>query len=161
MKIFSVILFLCLSISAQKVEKCACAQKDKSKVQEYFENLKEQDTFIAECERQFTQNQIAEFGKVLPRIAGEYEWSSNGCPITLVIPIFPELAKNLKVFGSVDVEIITNEKGLVIYAKAIRGKPIFYFAAEKAACFSRFYPKKICGKRVMQKQIIVYNFTLG
>ncbi len=160
MKIFSIILFLCLSISAQKVEKCACAKKDKSKVQEYFENLKEQDTFIAECEQQITQNQIAEFGKVLPKIAGEYEWSNNGCPINLVIPIFPELAKNLNIFGSVEVEIITGEKGLVIYAKAICGKPIFYFAAEKAACRSRFYPKIICGKPVFQRRIIRYDFIL-
>ena len=160
MKALTTIIFLCFSIyiSAQNLEKCACAQKDKSKVRKYFENLKEQDDFIAECEQQITQNQIAEFGKVLPKIAGECEWISNGCPIKLVIPIFPELAKNLNIFGSVEVEIIADEKGLVIYAKAIRGKPMFYSDAEVAACRSRFYPKTICGKVVKQKRIIRYNF---
>lgn len=129
-------------------------------MREYFVNLKEQNDFIIECEQQFIQNQINEFGKVSPKIAGECEWGNNGCPIELVTPTFPSLAKSLKFFGSVDVEIITDERGLVISAKAINGKPIFHFATEKAACRSRFYPVIICGKSVFQKRIIRYHFIL-
>jgi hypothetical protein len=148
--IFLVILILSFSVFSQSKDKITRTGFDKI--------LAEQSKYISECERKTKEAQLKEFGKVLPKIAGECEWGSNGCPISIVKPIYPDVARKNNLFGMVEVEIIINEKGKVVFAKAIKGKKIFYRNAEKAAFLSTYTPKIFCGKAVWQRKFIAYNF---
>ena len=132
--------------------------KKQTKVQSYFAKLEKENQFITECEAKTRESQIKEFGRILPKTAGECEWSSNGCPVSLVKPVFPESAENFTIPGSVEVEIIINKAGKVVYSKAIKGQRIFYPNAERAALLSRFQPLTLCGKPVWHKKTIRYNF---
>lgn len=148
MSLFPLIIF------AQTNEKCACSKKDKAKVRVYFANLETQSKKIAECEAQTKLQQ-----KNPPVIiAGKCEWGSSGCPVHLVKPKAPAIAKRLKISGSVDVEVIIDEEGKVICAKMIEGSKLFKAAAEQAACKARFTPVLYCGKPYKQKLTIRYNF---
>ncbi len=69
-------------------------------------------------------------------------------------------AKNSKVKGSVIVEIVVNEKGKVISAKAISGEKVLQEAAVKAALAARFTPTLLDGSPVKVKGTITYNFGL-
>ncbi len=136
------------------------AQTGKTKISDYFDKIEEQKSFIAECEAEIREAQIKEFGRVLPKISGECEWSNNGCPVSLPMPEYPKIALRHEISGVIKVEILVNENGKVVYSKAVEGKKIFHRNAENAAAHSRFYPKTACGKTVLQKRIIVYNFYI-
>ena len=154
MKIISVLIILFFSTFtfAQKEEKCACSKKDKAKVRQYFAELNEKNKFIAECEQQTKSTNRKP-------IAGGCEWGGNGCPVNIVKPDFPQNAKTLKISGTVKVEVIIDENGLVIYSKMIEGNKIFKKSAERAACKSKFTPFIFCGKRFKHRVLIEYNFS--
>jgi len=81
------------------------------------------------------------------------------CPVSLVLPLYPSEAKQLKISGSVKIEVVVNETGKVIYAKVLNGKPFLSQAARQAAFRSRFIPKNDCNKKPIKfRGIIVYNF---
>ena len=145
-----VILFFSHSVFSQTENRKS--KKDFDKI------LAEQSKFITDCETKTKESQIKEFGKVLPKIAGECEWSSNGCPIKLVKPIYPESARKRGLSGAIKIEIIIDETGKTVYAKAVKGKKVFYQNAERAALLSQYYPKTVCGKSVWQRKYIIYNF---
>lgn len=156
MKSFFLIIIFSISFSAQSSD--LLAQSRKEKIQTFQQTIAEQNNFIAECEIKIRETQIKEFGRVLPRISGEYEWTNNGCPVNLHKPFFPETAKKLRIFGAGEVEIIIDETGKVVFAKAVKGKAIFYANSEKAAFLSRFRPLILCEKPVWQKRNIRYIF---
>jgi TonB family protein len=100
--------------------------------------------------------QIAQFGKVSPRISGHC-W--DGCPTRIVLPYYPKEAKRLRIEGQVNVETIVDESGKVIYAKVIKGQPLLNQAALQAAYLSTYTPKKTCDdKSIKFRWRIVYNF---
>ncbi|MDQ3801329.1 MAG: energy transducer TonB [Acidobacteriota bacterium] len=158
-KAFLIILIAALGVSAQKRENFACSGKYKAEVREYFERLDEQQKFIAECEEKTRQSQIEKFGRAMPKISGECEWSNNGCPVSLIKPAFHRLAKTLKISGQVPVSVIIGEEGKVISARVPGGHPLLILPARKAACQSLFYPKTVCGRKIAHSRIIVYNFV--
>lgn len=145
---------------SKKQEDCACSKNHKAKVREYFENLEKQNQLIAECESKVRKEYISQNGEIPKITASGCEWTNNGCPVSLVKPKVTEFVRNLRVSGAVEVEIIINKTGKVIYAKAISGNKALYNSAVKAACKSIFSPKIICDKKIMQKKIIHYNFIL-
>lgn len=57
-----------------------------------------------------------------------------------VAPVYPELAKRMKITGDVKVDATVNEDGKVTDAKAIRGSKVLSFAAEEAVRKWRFAP---------------------
>ena len=154
---FSAIIFL-MSFSANSND--LFAQSHKEEIRAYYQIIAEQRDFIAKCQAKISESQIKKFGKVLPKISGGCEWTNNGCPMSLSKPFFPETAKRLKIFGVVEVEIIIDKTGKVVFAKAVKGKEIFYANAEKAALLSRFRPFILCEKAIWQKMIVRYNFLL-
>lgn len=156
MRLFFSIIIFSMSFSANSND--LFAQSRKEKIRTYYQIIAEQRDFIAECQAKTREAQIKEFGRILPKISGDCEWTSNGCPISLSKPVFPETAKRLKIFGVAEVEIVIDKTGKVVFAKAIRGKGIFYANAEKAALLSRFRPLILCEKEIWQKIIIRYNF---
>ncbi len=158
-KAFLIILITALGASAQSGANTACAEMYETEVCEYFEKSGERLKFIAECEEKTKQSQIEKFGRVMPKISGECEWSDNGCPVRLVKPAFPGLAKALKISGQVPVSVIIDEEGKVIFARALGGHPLLRLPARKAARKSLFYPKIACGRKIAHSRIIVYNFV--
>lgn len=79
---------------------------------------------------------------------------------TLVKPAFPPLARAAHVSGSVSVQVLIDETGQVIRARAISGNPLLQAAAVKAASESVFSPTRLSGQSVRVSGIIVYNFAL-
>ena len=94
-------------------------RESSSKLEELKEKLRAQNKFIEECEAENKEYQLKEFGRILPKIAGECEWSNNGCPISLPLPFYPQIARKYGIFGIVKVEIIIDETGKVIFLKSI------------------------------------------
>lgn len=69
-------------------------------------------------------------------------------PIAKVQPIYPELARRMKVTGTVHVAIVVDTTGKVISAKAVDGSPILRGSAELAVKQWRFKPSTMNGKPV-------------
>lgn len=66
----------------------------------------------------------------------------NDCPVIKCrakIP-YPPLAKLANVTGVVLVHILVNDQGKTLYARVLRGNPLFWAATRKAACDSQFHP---------------------
>ena len=74
-------------------------------------------------------------------------------------PSYPKEAKEEKIGGLVSINLVIDEKGRAIWAKAIDGHPLLQEAALRAACRVRYSPIKISGRAVKASGIISYNFV--
>lgn len=83
----------------------------------------------------------------------------NGKAISLPKPIIPAEAIASKASGAVVVEVIVDEEGNVISAKAISGHETLRVACEAAARQAKFSPTLAGGKAVKVGGRIVYNFV--
>lgn len=83
----------------------------------------------------------------------------NGKADVLVKPQYPAAARAVNASGAVKVEILIDEKGNVVSAKAISGHPLLRAASEKAALESKFPPTFLDGKAVKVSGTILYNFV--
>ena len=79
--------------------------------------------------------------------------------ITEVKPEYPPNAKKMNATGTVEVEIMISEAGLVIYAKAISGHLALRSAAVEAARNWIFRPAKLNGKPVKVKSVLTFVFV--
>lgn len=61
--------------------------------------------------------------------------------------------------GAVTVELVVDESGKVVSARAVNGPPEFRKAAEDAARKARFVPTTLSGTPVRVKGVITYNFV--
>src|SRR5216683_3236170 len=61
--------------------------------------------------------------------------------------------------GAVNVQVLIDENGNVISARAMSGHPLLQAAAVAAARASKFTPTKLSGQPVKVNGVIVYNFT--
>jgi protein TonB len=84
----------------------------------------------------------------------------NGDAIELPKPPYPILAKKTGVQGSVSVQIMIDESGKIISARAASGHMMLRSAAEQAAYRARFNPTRLNGVPVKVTGIITYNFSL-
>jgi TonB family protein len=84
----------------------------------------------------------------------------NGRAIHLVQPPYPAIARMSHAQGTVEVQVIIDEAGEVISARAISGHPLLQAASVGAAKASKFSPTKLCGEPVRVAGIIVYNFVV-
>lgn len=74
-------------------------------------------------------------------------------------PVYPQEARRRKVRGTVAVEVVIDEKGAVIWAKAASGPKVLRAAAVNAACSSRFVPVTRSRENVKASFIIRYRFN--
>jgi TonB family protein len=81
-----------------------------------------------------------------------------GKAIWLPKPAYPEEAKAKGISGRVTIEVVADEKGYVIWAKAVEGDPLLQQAALKAACQSLYSPEKISERAIKVAHVISYNF---
>jgi TonB family protein len=75
-------------------------------------------------------------------------------------PGYPPLAKQIRLSGSVNVQVLIDETGKVISAKAVSGHPLLIVEAMRAAMNARFSPTTIDGQPVKLSGVIVYNFIM-
>lgn len=130
----------------------------KNPTQDLLAELREDEKLVAVCEQKMREYQIANFGRVLPKVSGH---CLDGCPTRIVLPYYPNEAKRLNFSGQVKVETIVDETGKVVYARAASGKPFLRQAAEQAARNSSYQAKKACNNKPIKfRWMITYNFIL-
>ena len=83
----------------------------------------------------------------------------NSRAVSLSKPAYPSLARQMRAGGQVPVQVMVDETGKVISAKATGGHPLLRQAAENAARQSRFSPVRISGQAVKSVGTVVYNFV--
>jgi protein TonB len=84
----------------------------------------------------------------------------NGKALNLPQPMYPDVAKRMRVVGTVEVEVIIDTNGKVISAKAVKGPPLLMQAAEQAAKQAKFTPTLLSGQPVKIAGTINYNFSM-
>jgi TonB family protein len=84
----------------------------------------------------------------------------NGKAISLPKPAYPPTAKEAKASGTVVVQVLVDEKGNVVSARAVSGHPLLQAASVVAARQAKFGPTKVAGQPVKVSGVITYDFTL-
>ncbi len=85
----------------------------------------------------------------------------NGSAISLPMPIYPDAARRMSTSGTVIVEVVIDEQGKVISARATSGPSSLREAAVQAAQRARFSPTKLSGQPVKVSGVINYKFSLA
>ena len=83
----------------------------------------------------------------------------NDSAIDLPRPEYPPAARAVKAAGAVSVQVLINELGNVISAKAVSGHPLLRSAAVKSAKNAKFSQTYLNKMPVKVSGIIVYNFV--
>lgn len=83
----------------------------------------------------------------------------NGLATNLPKPNYPPAAKAVNIQGKVDVQVLIDETGKVVSAKAVSGNALLREAAVSAARQARFTPTTLSNVPVKVTGVIVYNFT--
>lgn len=81
--------------------------------------------------------------------------------LSLPKPGYPPLAKQMGIQGMVSVQVLIDESGKVISAKAVGGSPFLAAEAQKAAFQARFSPTILNDQAVKVSGVITYNFVLN
>jgi len=85
----------------------------------------------------------------------------NSRALSLPKPVYPSLGVQIRLQGVVNVQVLIDESGKVVSAKAISGHPILIPDAVRAAMNARFSPTTLNGQAVKISGIITYNFVLS
>jgi TonB family protein len=84
----------------------------------------------------------------------------NSKAIKLPKPNYPPMAVQIRLQGTVNVQVVIDETGRVISAKAIAGHPLLVHAATTAAMQAVFSPTIISDQPVKVSGVITYNFVM-
>ena len=84
----------------------------------------------------------------------------NGTAVSLPSPGYPDTARKMRASGMVTVDVVIDEEGKVISAKASAGPTILREAAVTAALRARFSPTTLSGQPVKVSGVINYKFSL-
>jgi TonB family protein len=85
----------------------------------------------------------------------------NGQATYLPKPVYSEIAKRIRIQGTVSVQVLVDLDGRVVSAKALNGSPFLIPEAQKAALQARFSPTLLSDQPVKVSGVITYNFVLG
>ncbi len=83
----------------------------------------------------------------------------NGKAISLPKPSYPAIARQAHASGTVVVQVVIDENGNVISARAVSGHPLLQAVSVGAARQARFSPTKLSGQPVKVTGVITYNFV--
>jgi TonB family protein len=97
---------------------------------------------------------------VVPKIVRASE-VLNSRALVLPKPPYPAMAKSIRLQGTVSIQVLIDESGKVISAKAVSGHPLFIGESQRAAMMARFSRTTINGQAVKVSGLITYNFVLG
>lgn len=84
----------------------------------------------------------------------------NSQAITLPKPAYPVIAKRAGIQGTVTVQVLIDETGKVISAKAVSGHPLLVLEAQRAALQARFSPTIVGDQPTKVSGVITYNFVI-
>ena len=84
----------------------------------------------------------------------------NGKASSLPIPEYPAAAKVNHDSGSVVIQVLIDEKGIIKRAGGVSGFLTLQIAARAAACNAKFAPTKLQGRPVMISGVLTYDFNL-
>jgi protein TonB len=96
--------------------------------------------------------------KPVPRVVSK--GVITGLALSLPKPMYPQIARQARANGPVNVQVLIDEYGKVISAKAVGGHPLLLAAAQQAAFGARFSPTKLGDQAVKVSGVITYNFVL-
>ena len=96
--------------------------------------------------------------KPVPRVVSK--GVITGLALSLPKPTYPPIARQARANGPVNVQVLIDETGKVISAKAVAGHPLLMAAAQQAAYGARFSPTKLGDQAVKVSGVITYNFVL-
>lgn len=83
----------------------------------------------------------------------------NGAAIELPKPTYPAVALRINLSGNVNVQVLIDETGNVVSARAVDGHPFLKPEAERAAKKAKFKPTLLSGDPVKVNGVIVYKFV--
>jgi TonB family protein len=83
----------------------------------------------------------------------------NGKALSLPAPPYPLIAKMGHAQGTIAVQVLIDEEGNVIAARAVSGHPLLEAVAVAAARRAKFSPTTLSGKPVKVSGVITYNFV--
>ena len=98
-----------------------------------------------------------------PKPSGPLRVSSGvaeGHILAPIQPVYPAIAKNARIQGTVVIEATISKQGLIEQAHVISGQPILAQAALKALAQARYRPFKLNGDSVDVETTINFNFVL-
>lgn len=84
----------------------------------------------------------------------------NGKVVKKPRPEYPSDAQVARASGTVTVQIVVDESGNVVSARAVSGHPRLRGPSEDAARRAKFSPTTLCGTPVKVSGVITYNFVL-
>ncbi len=84
----------------------------------------------------------------------------QGNAVRRVQPVYPSMAKNARISGSVEVEVLIDESGNVLSATVVQGHPLLQQATLEAARQWKFRPTLLSGVPIKVTGILVFNFRL-
>jgi protein TonB len=99
--------------------------------------------------------------KPTPQIVRMTSQVISGKVLSKPVPPYPAIAKATHTQGPVNVEILIDERGHVISARAVSGPAMLRQAAEQAARQARFTPTILGTLPVKVSGVITYNFVLN
>jgi TonB family protein len=70
------------------------------------------------------------------------------------------MARQIRIQGTVTVQVLIDETGKVVSAKAVSGHPLLVAEAVRAATQARFSPTMIGDQPVKVSGVITYNFVI-
>lgn len=103
----------------------------------------------------FSSVSLAQKAPAKPVVAGVV----NGKATFLPKPFYPAEARAIKLSGEVKVQVLIDEQGNVVSAKAESGDILLRGPAETAARASKFSPTTLSGQPVKVTGVIVYRFV--
>jgi protein TonB len=83
----------------------------------------------------------------------------NSQAVSLPKPIYPHMARQIRLQGTVTVQVLIDESGRVVSAKGT-GHPLLVVEAQRAALQARFSPTVISDQPVKVSGVITYNFVI-
>lgn len=85
----------------------------------------------------------------------------RGRAIATHTPLYPEMARRIRLSGQVQIQVLISEDGRVIEATILNGHPLLRGAAAESARRWIFTPTKLSGVPVKVQGILTFNFTMN
>ena len=84
----------------------------------------------------------------------------NSRALVLPKPPYPPLAKQIRLQGTVVIQVLIDESGKVLSARPVSGHPMLIPEAQRAAMGAKFSPTTLNGVAVKVSGMISYNFQM-
>jgi TonB family protein len=139
---------------------------DKKKAQEDYQKAVDLDSANEAAKsnlKRLIDEAAAEAAKKAPTVAPEFinlGVISAANATRMSPPMYPVIAQKSMIEGKVVVDLVLDETGNVVSAKAVSGHQMLRSSAEDAAKRSKFRPATYNDRPIRAKAEIIYNFTL-